>query len=254
MVNPLDLSGRTVLVTGASSGIGRETAVLLSQLGSRVVAVGRDEARLAEVLASLEGTGQHLIEAFELKNVDQIPAWIKSIVAKTGPLDGVVHCAGIHSHRPLKILDTTKFEEVLRINSTAAMMLSKGFRQKGCCATGGSSIVLLSSVTGLVGRAGISAYGSSKAAVVGLTKCLALELAPEGIRVNCVAPAMVETEMAEQLFRSLTPEQLAVLKQDHPLGFGKPRDVANSIAFLLSDAARWITGSVLVVDGGYTAR
>jgi NAD(P)-dependent dehydrogenase (short-subunit alcohol dehydrogenase family) len=112
----------------------------------------------------------------------------------------------------------------------------------------------LSSVAGIVGQPGIAAYASSKAAVLGLTRCLALELAPEHIRVNCVAPAMVKTEMADQLFKSLSPEQVTEIEQAHPLGIGRPRDVAHAIAFLLSDDARWITGSVLVVDGGYTAR
>ncbi len=252
MANPMDLSGRVVLVTGASSGIGRDTAVLLSGLGAKVVLTGRDAARLNHTFSELSGEG-HAVEPFDLRTAEQIPTWVKAVASKVGPLGGMVHCAGVHSHRPLKILDAGKFEEVQRINVTASMMLAKGLRQKGCC-TVGASLVLLSSVTGLVGRPSIAAYAASKSAVLGLTRCLALELVPEQIRVNCVAPGMVKTEMAEQFFDSLTPEQVLSIEQAHPLGIGRPRDVANAIAFLLSDAARWITGSVLVVDGGFTAQ
>jgi NAD(P)-dependent dehydrogenase (short-subunit alcohol dehydrogenase family) len=252
MLNPLDLSGRVMLVTGASSGIGRDTALLLSQLGARLVLVGRDSGRLEGAVSELAGGG-HIIEPFDLAVAEEIPRWIKSVVSNVGPLSGAVHCAAANSHRPLRILDVAKFEEIQRINVTASMMLAKGFRQKGCNAAGGS-LVFLSSVTGLVGLPGVAAYASSKAAVIGLTRTLALELAPEHIRVNCVAPAMVKTEMTEQMFQSLTAEQVTAIEAAHPLGVGSPRDVAHAIAFLLSDAARWITGSVLVVDGGYTAR
>lgn len=252
MVNPMDLSGRAVLVTGASSGIGRDTSVLLSELGARVVLTGRDSVKLEDTLSEMTGKG-HTIEPFDLRTADQIPSWLKAVTSKVGPLDGMAHCAGVHSHRPLRVLDTEKFEEVQRVNVTASMMLAKGFRQKDCRAAG-ASIVLLSSVAGLVGQPGIAAYAASKSAVVGLTRCLALELASEQIRVNCIAPAMVKTEMSDRWFNSLTPEQIENIEQAHPLGIGRPRDVANATAFLLSDAARWITGSVLAVDGGFTAQ
>lgn len=252
MQNPMDISNRVVLVTGASSGIGRATAVLLSQLGAQVVISGRDADRLASTSAQLAGTG-HLVEPCDLRDSEKVPGWVKNVTAKTGPLSGMVHCAGVHSQRPLKILDSVKFEETQRINVTTAVMLAKGFRQKGCCVPGGA-IVLLSSVAGLAGQAGASAYAASKAAVIGLTRSLALELAPERIRVNCVAPGLVRTEMGERLLRSFTSEQAETVERAHPLGIGEPGDVANAIAFLLSDASRWMTGSVLVVDGGYTAQ
>jgi NAD(P)-dependent dehydrogenase (short-subunit alcohol dehydrogenase family) len=251
MINPLDLAGRTVLVTGASSGIGRETARLISQLGGRVVLVGRNMERLAETLQLLDGDG-HTVEPFELSSTDEIPRWLKGISAVSGPFQGLVHCAGVHKLRPLRVLNSKTVEDVMRINAGAAIGLAKGFCQKGVCAPD-SSIVFLSSVTGLTGQSGHAAYAASKGAIIALTKALAVELAGEHIRVNCVAPGVVTTEMGQGLLEMLTPEQGAAVEAMHLLGLGRPRDVAYAIAFLLGETARWITGTVLVVDGGYTA-
>jgi NAD(P)-dependent dehydrogenase (short-subunit alcohol dehydrogenase family) len=251
MINPLDLTGQTILVTGASSGIGRETARLISQLGARVVLVGRNEERLAETLRSLDGDG-NTAEPFDLSLTDEIPRWLKSISASAGPLHGLVHSAGIQRLRPLRVLTSAVLQEVMRTNLDAAVSLTKGFRQKGVCAANGS-VVLLSSVMSLVGQAGVTAYAASKGAINAVTRALAVELAPEHIRVNCVAPGYVETEMAAALWSSLTQDQRSAIESMHLLGVGKPRDVAYAVAFLLAETARWITGTVLVVDGGYTA-
>ncbi len=249
-INPMDLTGRTILVTGASSGIGRETALLLSQLNARLILVARNKDRLAQTLASLEGA-DHRVEPFDVTALDAVPGWIKDLVSRSGPLHGVVHSAGVYGVVPLRILTALQLEEILRVNLSAAILLAKGFRQKGCHAEGGS-LVLLSSVAGLRGHAGLSAYAASKSALFGLAKSLAMELAREGIRVNCVAPGLVATEMAAQV-EAQTPGEITGVENAHPLGVGRPRDVANGIAFLLSDAARWITGTTLTIDGGYTA-
>jgi NAD(P)-dependent dehydrogenase (short-subunit alcohol dehydrogenase family) len=245
--NPLDMSGRLVLVTGASSGLGRSTASLLARLDARVILAGRDEARLEESRSGLEG-GPHTAAVF-----DEIPKWVQGLVAQHGPLAGVVHMAGVHSAKPLKMLDSAHFESVLRTNVISAAQLVRGLRQKGCT-DGRASAVLVSSVVGLVGAAGVAAYSASKGAVIALGKSLALELAGQGIRVNVLAPGFVETEMTRRLRDMIGPAQYAAVEAMHPLGIGGPEDVANAAAFLLSDAARWITGSTLVVDGGYTAR
>lgn len=250
-LNPMDLNGRTILVTGASSGIGRETAVLLSRLNARVVLAARNRDRLERTLELLEGPG-HTIECFDFTALDAIPVWVKSVVSRAGALHGLVHSAGRSGVFPVRSMTASQIDEILQINLSAALLLAKGFRQKGCHAEP-ACLVLLSSVAGLRGHAGISAYTASKSALIGVTRSLALELTRDGIRVNCVAPGLVATEMAAQLDEQ-TIEGRGAVENAHPLGAGKPRDVANAIAFLLSDAARWITGSTLVVDGGYTAQ
>jgi NAD(P)-dependent dehydrogenase (short-subunit alcohol dehydrogenase family) len=251
MLNPLDMTGRTILVTGASSGIGRETAILLSRLGARVILVARNRERLEATQARLEGT-VHVIEAYDLAAYEEIPDWIRRLASAHGRLDGLVHCAGLHAAAPLKVLDPAQVEPLWRVNVSASLWLAKGFRQRTVCNSGGA-LVFLASAAGLVGQPAIAAYSASKGAVIALTRSLAMELAREGIRVNCVAPGFVKTEMATEFSQGLTPEYLAAIEREHPLGFGEPADVVYAVAYLLSSAARWVTGTTLVVDGGYTA-
>lgn len=251
MVNPLDLTGRRFLVTGASSGIGRETAIVISRLGGRLVLTGRDTGRLQQTLESLDGSG-HRAEPFDIASGSAIVAWMKTL-ATDGAFHGLVHCAGIHRITPLRVADPAILDEVMKINFQSAVMLAKGFRQKVCIAPEGGSIVFLSSVAALVGEGAVSAYSASKAALLGLTRSLAIELAGERIRVNAIAAGFVKSEMSDTLMASLTPEHAEAIRLKHPLGTGTVTDVANSAVFLLADTSRWITGSTLVVDGGYTA-
>ena len=250
--NLIDLKDRRILVTGASSGIGRETAILLSQLGAALTVTGRDPERLRQTVEVLEGAG-HVAEAFDLSDLDEIPRWMKQLAQRNGPFSGLVHSAGLHKAMPASMASPQMFDTLMRVNVYSGAMLAKGFRQRDCRGPAGGSIVLLSSVAGLVGEPGISAYSASKAAINGMTRSLAVELARERIRVNAIAPGFVKSEMSDRLRESLTDEQFAAIEANHPLGIGRTIDVANGVAFLLSDASLWITGTVMVIDGGYTA-
>jgi 3-oxoacyl-[acyl-carrier protein] reductase len=248
----LGLSQKTVLVTGASSGIGRETAILASKHGAKVVLVARRASVLEDVAAELPGAG-HSVVPFDLADTDGIPSMLRAVAENVGSLDGLVHAAGIHSTLPLRSIQSANVQELFNVNVTTAFMLAKGFRHKQVRSTE-SSVVLLSSAVGLVGQPGVSIYSSTKGAIASLTKSLALELAREGIRVNCVCPGVVQTEMVNGLRARIGEEGFRKVAHAHPLGLGDPADVANAVLFLLSSASRWVTGSSMVVDGGYTAQ
>jgi len=249
MINPMDISGRIIMVTGASSGLGREISILLSQLGSHVILVGRNEEQLNKTLSLMEGD-KHYIKSFDLKEVDEITKWMKAIAYETGSLSGLVHSAGISATLPLRGTSTKKLEDIMRINFTAAVNLTKAIRLKGVRAKS-VSIVYISSVAGLGGEPGLTAYSASKGALLSFCRSAAVELANEGIRINSVTPGYVMTEMGKKTKSTLSFEHFKALEAKHPLGFGTPRDVANAVAFLLADTARWITGTTMVVDGGY---
>lgn len=248
MLNPMELTGRTILVTGASSGLGRAAAIMAGKLGAKVVLVARSADKLEETARLMEDA-PHFVAPFDLSELAGISAWMKGLVEQVGPLNGVVHSAGIHTFRPLRMLKDEQLEEVMRLNFNAAVSLTRGLRQKGAWQTP-ASVVYLSSVVALRGGPGIVPYASSKGALISLAKSLAVELAPDGIRVNCISSGHVVTEMTRKAETRITEEQRQALLAPHLLGVGEPDDVAHAICFLLSDAAKWITGSNMIVDGG----
>ena len=246
-----DLSGKRVLVTGASTGIGRAAAILISKLGGTVIAVGRQEETLQKTLDSLSGQG-HSLSIFDLAQSDDIPNWMREI-AGDQRLDGLVHMAGVLEAKPLRVSDADFVNEMLALNVGSAMQLARGFRHKKVRASK-SSIVFASSITGMIGESGISAYSATKGAIIAMSRSLASELAAEGVRVNCISPSIVKTEMGKKVLSNMTPDQLAAIEKQHLLGFGEPEDIASLIAFLISDSSRWMTGSNVVIDGGYSTK
>lgn len=248
------LEGRRILVTGASadSDIGRAICVALAGRGARLVLAGRRVEALDATRTLLEDPERHTVAAVDLTDLDAIPGWVKGLADSGGPLHGLVHSASVQGYSVLRQITAAQFQRYFTLNVGAALMLARGFQHKAVTVDGGA-IVFIGSVAGLKGQKGRSLYAASKAALGGVARSLALELADRRIRVNVVAPAVVRGAMADRQFAMLPPEQNAALAAAHPLGYGTPEDVAEAVTFLLAESGRWITGTVLPLDGGFTA-
>lgn len=244
--NPFSLKGKTIFITGASSGIGRAIAIECSKMGATVFITGRNEERLNETFNLLVGSNHSKIIA-DLKIEEQV----KSLIDKLPILDGVVHSAGIVTTLPFLFITKEKLDEIFSVNFISPTMISHQLlKQKKI--NNGASFVWISSISGTTcSFFGNSMYSSSKGAVNGIVKGMALELAKKGIRVNSVNPGQIETNI---LIDSLIgEEQLQEEIKKYPLKrFGKPEEVAYATIYLLSDASQWITGSHLIIDGGYS--
>ena len=250
MENPFSLEGKFILVTGASSGIGRGIAIACAQMGAKVVLSGRNETRLQETLASLAGEG-HVVLCGDL-NLEETR---KEIVDKMPALNGVVYCAGISQIQTAKFMDQLSLEGIFQTNVFSPLMLNT-FLLKKKKIQKNASIIFISSISGVYrSQVGEGGYGATKAALAGFAKSLALELSAQSIRVNTIHPGVVETPLLEVSNSTLGEEELEALQQKYPLKrFGKPEDIAYCAVYLLSDASNWMTGSNILIDGGFTLK
>ena len=246
MQNPFSLEGKTILITGASSGIGKAVAQECAAAGATCIISARNEERLSATLSSLDGEGHQFLLA-DLSQTESIEA----IVEQLPKLDGVVSCAGIVETKMLKFTEEDDLLRLFNTNAFSSIRLIRALVQQKKLKKE-ASIVIISSISGVkCGYLGGSIYGATKGALEGFTKATALELAPQKIRVNTTTPGMVETSLLKD--SEIDSELLEADKQKYPLKrYGNPEEVGYSAVYLLSDATKWMTGTSLLIDGGYT--
>jgi len=247
MKNPFALSGKHVLITGASSGIGRSTAIMCAGMGARVTITGRNEKRLNETLSVLEGSG-HNVATLDMNDAETVSDFIENI----DKLNGIVYCAGTQKTVIAKNIHREDLNEVMETNFFSTVNLNTNILEKKKLLKGASVVFISSTASYLVAETGNAIYSASKGAISAFARVLALELSLRKIRVNCVLPGMVKTPLQKKIL--IDEEEFMKDEKKYPFGYGKPEDVANAVVYLLSDASRWVTGTSMLLDGGLTLR
>ncbi len=244
-MDAFSLKGKTILVTGASSGLGRQTAITASKCGAVLIITGRNEQRLDETYRSLSGEGHQALTA-DLT----VPAELQNLVSHCPALNGVVYSTGISEIKPARFITGDDIQKNFSIGFDAPVLLTTALMRQKKLVAKDCSLLFISSISIHYPFVGGAMYISVKAALENYARVLGLELAPKGIRVNCVAPAFVKGPMLEQTRETTNEDTIRQIEARQPLGLGEPEDVANTIVFYLSPASKWISGTSLILGGG----
>lgn len=252
--NPFSLENKVVVISGAASGIARQCAISCSQMGAKLVLLDMNEDGLRETMTMVDRPSEHYYSALNLLDYDRVGEVIKEAVAKVGRINGLLNCAGISTTNLFKLTKPEELDKFFHVNVYTGYFLAQECCKMGNLSKEGGSIVFFSSVAGSFGETGKSTYGMTKAALLNLAKHLACELARKKVRVNSISPGAICTPINMNLPHMKDPEKRAALEAQHLLGLGETTDIANACVYLLSDASRWVTGTNLFVDGGFSAR
>ncbi len=248
------LKNRLIIISGASSGIGHACAVACAKRGARLALFGRNDQRLSDVVMELEGEG-HEFFSFDITITEKLEAVLNKIYQKMGSIDGFIHSAGIQKTLPLKLTNSKVFLEQYQVNVIAGFDVCRILQRKKYWNIQEASIVFIASINGVIGAGAQVAYSASKGAIISGVRSLAVELSSQKIRVNSISPGMVErTQMTESIVNMLSSEWEIRNKAEYPLGWVEAEDVANTAVFLLSQASKRITGSNIIVDGGFSIK
>ena len=243
--NPFDLAGKTFLITGASSGLGRQICIRVSELNGTVILTARNEQRLQETLSLMSGEGHSIVQA-DLTKKDEIAHLVESIPK----LNGVVFSTGISIIAPAGFINEADYSNTFKTNFESSVMLTNGLIRKKKLIRKQCSLVFISSISTQYPFVGGALYVSAKSAMEGYARVLALELAPKGIRVNCVSPAFVKTQMLDQTAEDFSNDVVKKIEEKQLMGLGEPDDVAYPIIFFLSDASKWVSATNMILGGG----
>ena len=244
-------AAQRILVTGASSGIGRAIALLLNERGATVLANGRDMERLEQVRTACAEPSRMLLAPRDMTaDMESLPAWLKGLSRQFGPLHGLVCSAGATWNAPMALYDLAKVRQLFDLCCHAPLLLGGAFCDRRANTGAGAAIVFIAAAAAVAPNPGQGAYGAAKAALVSGAVCLAKEAAPRGVRVNCISPGLVQGPMMDATVEQLGQSFLEKEQPLYPLGFGKPQDVASMAAFMLSQEASWLTGQNIMLAGG----
>ena len=222
-------------------------------MGANVVLVARNEQRLNETLEKL-APGRHSLFCQDVNEYAKLKAIVDQAVSQTGPIDGFIHSAGVEITLPARSMTPEKYQKLFETNVISGFEFAKSITRKNCINPQSASLIFIASITGIIGRKGLVGYSASKGALIAGVRSLSLELAPKNIRVNCISPGLIMTDLMKNFFSKLENDQIQKRIQSYPLGIGQTEDVANACVYFLSDAAKWVTGTNLIVDGGLCAR